>query len=141
MLAEDWDGQLRGVKDRLHVDVETKVVVGFGDLEERSVAVAVARIVDQDVEAAELVDRSVDHARHLVALRNVRFDRYGVATDLLQHGLGRGAVDIDDHDLSAFDREAPGYASSEAGATARDNRDFIGQPHRFRLCLVLLRVE
>ena len=77
-FAEVLDGGLGGEQKAEHVDVEDLVVVLFGDGFDRRELVD-AGVVDQDVEAAELLDGCVDDALRLGGLGDVAADGDGFA--------------------------------------------------------------
>ena len=53
-----------------------------------------ARVVDQDVDGAELLDHAVDGLLHLITVGDVALDRRGAAAELLD--LLRGRLGVDD---------------------------------------------
>ena len=106
------------------VDHEVPVVVGHL---EQQVVPDDARAADEDVQPAELLDDSTDHALDLLPVRDVAGN--GHAVDRCSHLLRRPGVHVRDHDPSALGREPLRRGGADAPSPARDQHDPIVEPH------------
>ena len=113
-----------------------------------------ARVVDQDVDGAELLDDAIDGLLHLLAVRDVALDRRGAPAHLLDllrgrlgvddalslRDLGEDAVglgglgrlvrldlDVRDHDVRAGAGERERVRAAEAARAAGDECDAPGE--------------
>jgi hypothetical protein len=125
--------------DRLDVDRIGPVEVLLADLEQGLVDVAVAGVVDQDVEPAEGADRGLDHGLDLAAPGDVGVDEDGATAgrpDRLGHGAAGVVVDIGDH----HGRPLPGKELCDALAEARAgpgyHRHLVLQAHAVSVRLI-----
>ena len=96
-----------------------------------------AGVVDEDVEAAEVTDRLVDHAQDLGFAGYVGLDRQRLGAeraDFLRGRLGvrPGARVVDDDPFGAGTRQVQRNGSADAGAAARDERHRAFQLHLTR---------
>ena len=87
-----------------------------------------ARIVNHNIQPAELLHRLVEQLRHFRSLRHISLNGYGFAAGLLdlrdgcKGWLGRGGVIDDDAGTGVGERD--GETGAEAAARARDEGDF-----------------
>ena len=126
-FAEVLDRGLRGEQEAEDVDVEHLVEVFFGDgLDGRELVDA--GVVDEDVEAAEVLDGGVDDALGLGGLGDVAADGDGLAAgggDGGDDGVGAGlAGGVVDDDGGAFGGERFGDGGADALGCAGDDCDF-----------------
>ena len=85
------------------------------------------RVVDEDVDAAEFVHR---RRRELVAARFIRdVGAHEMAFHLGRHRLAFVGIELRDHHLRAFLRQAMRVGAAETLARAGDDRDFVLEPH------------
>src|SRR5688572_1619261 len=123
-------GGLRGQQQAEHVDVEVPVEVFFGDVLQRREPVD-TRVVDQDVEPAELLDRRVDNGLRIGLLGDVAANGDRLAAgggDAGDNGLGALlAGGIVDDDGRAFGGEGRGDGGADALGCAGDEGDFSGE--------------
>jgi hypothetical protein len=87
------------------------------------------RIIDKNVEAAELLNSVMDNALHSSAVANICVHGDGAIADLFGYALCRIAAHIDRDDLGAFFREGVCNAFTKAAAGAGDDGDFAVEPH------------
>ena len=139
LLAEDDGGVLAEVEVALEVDVEDDVPLLLRHVEDHLVAKD-AGVVDDDVEAAEGVERLLHHAVSGLEVGDVVVVRDGVAAHLLDlgddlvggallaAGAGGGATEVVDDDASALGREAKRLAAANAASGAGDDGDFAFEP-------------
>src|SRR5207237_10482403 len=93
------------VDDAADVDVHDAVEQGVGRLFKRREGLRQAGVVEQDVDAAETVDRALDHGLDLFAVRYVNLRRIGVAAgcaDLFGRLVGAGRVEVGHQDARAL---------------------------------------
>jgi hypothetical protein len=125
----------------LQDDRHDRVPVLLGHVDERTVSQD-PRVVDEDVEVTEGVDRLGDEGRSARPVRDVERARLGGAArrpDLLddvggEAPVGAGAVDrrapVVDEDSSALGGEQQSMRPTETSARARDDRDLpVELPH------------
>jgi len=74
--------------------------------------------------------RSVEHARHIGALRHVDRERACVRAERRRHPLAIGGITVGDQHLRTFSDELLRDAFAETGAAAGDDRHFAFKPHR-----------
>ena len=94
-----------------------------------------ARVVVQDINAAEPVDDGLDGVDDALLVGDVALEEGGVAAgiaQLLRGSLGLGAH-IDDGNARAVGRQHLRNAQTDAGAGARDNSDLTGKVQRISL--------
>src|SRR5262249_48659467 len=92
---------------------------------------AIARIVDENVEAAEAPDGCRDHALNIASASDVNLDRdrlRALACAFGGDGL-RGALVSDDAPRSLIGEQQRSRAP-DPRAAARDDADFVLEPHR-----------
>src|SRR5207247_4692560 len=82
----------------------------------------------QHVDAAELLDRAIDHRLHRLALGDVAGDRETL--DRVRDLARRRLVHVRDHYLRALAREQLGGGRADAAAASRHQRDAVLEPHR-----------
>ena len=85
---------LRAVEAAGQVDAQVALPQVRVLIRELADVVERARVVDQDVDRAELLDDAIDGFLHLLAVRDVALDRRGAAAHLLD--LLRGRLGVDD---------------------------------------------
>jgi hypothetical protein len=116
VLAAEEDALEVDVLDplpRLHRRVQHRGVVGRAD----------PRVVEEDVDAAELVLRPGVHVPDLVGVRDVGLDR--------QVAL-RPRVEVDADDARALSLEQPGGPGADPARRAGDHADLaVEPPHQF----------
>jgi len=95
------------VKNRLDVDGEHAVELGFGDIEHRLVAMGPAGVVHHDVEPAVGRDHVLDPRGDIARGGDVALDRPRVRSDRGCNLLRARTVEIQDRDLGAFTCEGP----------------------------------
>ena len=118
----------------LQVHLDDRVPLLFGHVDEHPVAQD-ARVVDEDVEIAERLDRGVDEALRTFPVGDVVAVDDRLATtgaDLLDHLLSRGDVgpgavvrraEVVDDDLGTFGGEVQGMLAADAAPGAGDDRN------------------
>ena len=103
------------------VDVEHRLELLVGHLVGDAVP-RVARVVDEDVDLAELVDRLLYELVRDARLRQVAREDGGLAVDLDRRLLGDVAVDVVDEDASALAHEELRRRAADAAGRAGDDR-------------------
>src|SRR5690606_8734449 len=83
------------------------------------------RVVDQDVDAAEVGDGGGDHALDLLAVGHVDIEE--ASADLVGDGLAGGLVDLCDEHAGTLGGEAPRDAGADAVTATGDHRDAAGK--------------
>ena len=123
---------LRAEPGAAQVDVDQARPLLVGELEERHDRLD-ARVVDEDVEAAELFPRLVDHRLDVGALRDVAFDGDRLAAlglNPFDDVFGRlRAFDVVHGDVRAFFGEDFGDAAADAAARTSDERFLTFESH------------
>ncbi len=117
----EWRGQ---------VDVEHGPPLCVGHLLD-DVVPGITGIVDDDVEAAEAIDRARDEALADFGRNHIAHIQHRFAASLPDrlHDLrSRPAVTVVDHQLRAFARQLPGDCGADATPGTGDQRDFSGHP-------------
>ena len=125
----------------LQVDGDDRIPLFLGHVHEHAVAQD-ARVVDEDVELAECLDRGVDHSLATLPARDVVAVRDRLAAhllDLVHDLLGRrlvatGAVgvapEVVDDDLGAFRGKEQRMLPADAAPGTRDDRNApLESPH------------
>ena len=82
IFEHDWNFVTHGIENAPNVDVENAAIFGFGRLFERTFPFDTG-VVKGDVEAAEFIDREIDHRFHVRIFGNVRADECRVAAKFL----------------------------------------------------------
>ncbi len=96
-----------------------------------------ARIVDQDVEAAEMRDHGVEAADHLELGRHVATKAFARTPEgcTLRDRLGeRRAVAVEGGDFGALRRKGERHCAPESTGRARDDHDFLAELHGSLYC-------
>jgi hypothetical protein len=104
----------------------------LGDVEHRLVAMGRARVVDDDVERAERIQRERHQRRHVgVACDVATAEAHGEAGagQRVGHAPSVRLVDVGDHHARALVCEALGDTLAKAGAAARDDRHLAFESH------------
>ncbi len=110
----------------LEVDVDHRVPVGLGDVEEVGGAED-AGVVDQDVDPSERRERRRGRGLDLAAAGDVAADRPGLGAELGGERLGRGGVDVPEREPGAARREQPRAGGADAVGGAGDDDDLAGE--------------
>ena len=111
----------------MHVEHRLELLVGH--LLDGGVP-GVAGVVDDDVEAAELLERRADEPVGEPGLGDVAVDRDRLGSerlDLVHDGGARRLVEIVDHDLRPVPRQLQRDGAADAAARARYESDFAGK--------------
>ena len=114
------------VKDAVEIDVvdlAPDLVAGFLD----AAAVADARVVDEDVQAAEFRLGKGERRLPLVGLRHVVRHRDRCVAERTSAGVGTRAVDVGHHDARAFVHELCRHRRAQPRCRTRDQRDLALQ--------------
>ena len=111
----------------LQVRVDDRVPVIVGHLVQQVVADD-PRARHQHVDAAEFLDRAVDHRLHRLALGDVACDRQ--ALDRVRNLARRRLVHVRDHELRSLAGEQLGGGGADSAAASGDQRDAVLEPHR-----------
>src|SRR5262245_14304533 len=90
-----------------------------------------ARIVEQAIDLAELIDRQRNQRAHLVFLRDVGLAEDASRAELLGERLSFRNPAARDDDFRAFGNEYLRRAQPDAAGCARDHRDLAVQPTHF----------
>src|SRR5690606_35311653 len=127
-LAEVRKRRLRQVEHREDVGAEGTLELLGRNLLDRLLRVLLARVVDEDVEAAESADRPLDERAAMRLLSDVAGDEEtGAAGILLDEPLRflgiLMLVEIGDDDLRAFAREGDRDGAPDAAVAAGHERD------------------
>ena len=131
-VEHDARRRLGAEEPGLEIDVEDEVPVALAHLEQRHPRID-ARVVDEDVEGAELARDPRDHLPRLGHARDVGLDEHRAPAgraDLVRRLLGRGAiVEVVDPHVGAVagERERDGAPDPLLGAG--DERDLSPEPH------------
>src|SRR4051794_6352253 len=112
---------MRHVHDARHVDVEHQLPLLDRRVERRPWTHH-SRVVDEDVEAAELGYRSCDGLLRLLPLRDVRLDHERATTDLVGELPEPYAPPRDESDRGAPPCEHPRSRRTDPAARAGDER-------------------
>ena len=121
-----FDGQ----PDAAHVDRHQLIPLGRRDVPEgpHRQRREDRRVVDEDVDAAELVER---RGGERIAARFVGdVGAHEMAVHLARHRLALVGVELGDHDPGALLGEALRVGAAEALAGAGDDRHLVAQSHR-----------
>ncbi len=114
------------------VDGELLVVAGLGDLKEwRHVEDSGA--IEQDVDAAQVLDRTCDHGVDRFFVGHVDDNGDGALADLAGGGLGLRLEDVGHDDLGPLVRIAPGDGLADAASAACDDRNLVLEPHDMKI--------
>jgi hypothetical protein len=101
------------------------------DVFDRLEAGLVRGVVDQDVDAAEGLDRALDDGAAMRRIADVAGDQQRLAARLLDQPLGLGRVlilrQIGDHDISALAGKGNGDRAADAAVRAGDDCFLVGQ--------------
>ena len=120
-LPQRWHHGGHAQINTLDIDRKHLIELVFGHVHRRLVLIAGPRVVDDDVQAAELRDRRVDDFRPVRRRRHVgghgRDVCSGCGVDVVDFSE-RVAVDVARHDFRAFRHEFAGYRQSEPGCCA-----------------------
>jgi hypothetical protein len=98
------------IENAPNVDVENAAVFSFSGLVKRAFPFD-PRIVEGNVETAELIDGEIDHRFHVRVFRDVGADKRRVPTELFNFG----------NDLRAFFLAAPSQNDLRTGASELDS--------------------
>jgi hypothetical protein len=125
------------VKDGVDVDVEGAVPVLRGDFEDAA-GDGAAGAVDQDVDAAQLVDGSLDRGDGVLGIGHVAADYEGLSAGQFQTrscvaDFGVFEIAADNGDVRAAPREEQRGRRADALGAAGDQADFAVQVHRASL--------
>ena len=132
MRAKHRHGVHGGEVNAFHIDGVAAVKVGFADLECRLVAVRPTGVVDHHVQPAVLGHGVRDQRFDLIALRHIGCKKRSLsagAHDAAYHPLALARVNVVDHHVGAFLRQAQRDAFADAAAGACDDDGFVEQPH------------
>ena len=105
----------------------------FGIVDQRFQRAEHARVVEEDVDAAEPLHGRVGVILHLRQLRHVGLDGVHLAVDLLDRGHAlpeRRRGQIDDHHARALGREAHGGGAPNAAGASGDEHDLPSESRR-----------
>jgi hypothetical protein len=134
------DEVMRGPVDALDVDRVDAIELGFGDFQDRLVAMGGAGVVDHAVDVAERGQRRIAHRGHVIALRHVGTHRARLASCLAdgrRYTLGGFQVQVGHHHAGAFARERVRDALAKARTTTRDYR-YLSRQSGHRLSPVIV---
>ena len=95
------------------------------DVEQAAVLMAVAGIVDHDVDAAKGVQRCLHHLIELAAMRHIGLRPDRVLADIFGNLPCADMIQVGHHNLGAFLGKTPRHSFAEAGSSAGDDRDFV----------------
>ena len=119
--------RLAGVEQREDVRAERALELLGGDVLEALVGHLVGGVVDEDVDPAELGDRSLDDVAAIRLVGHVARQRDAGAFRILDEPQRRVRVvlllgEVRDRDVGALARERQRYGSADAGVAAGDQR-------------------
>ena len=121
---------LRAEHDALEVDTDDGVEVGEVVVDEAVELAADPRVVEHDVEAAELLDREVDRRLHVVGVAHVDALERDRVAQLGGELLTASFVDVGDDDPCVLGDEPLDGRLAEAAGSAGDDRDLPRElPH------------
>ncbi len=129
-------GRVADVEDAIEVDVHLALPL-FGLRLEKQLRLDVARVVDDDVEAAQLGDDPVDHPAHGGVVGHVGLIGHRAAAQLRDRrheGIRVGLrVHVVDGDGRAFASQGQADLAADVPPAPGDQRDLTGEPeiHRF----------
>ena len=107
------DEGLRGEQDRFDVDGENPIELRLLNLHDRLVAMRGAGVVDDNVDAAERVDRLLCGPLDILALRHVGGERDRARANALGGGFSHFAFQVEARNPGALARENLGDAVAE----------------------------
>lgn len=140
----------RGLGDpvqRVDVRLERLVELGIVDVLELLRVDLVARVVDEDVQPAQLVDGALHELGAEATIADVPGKQHGEASlgfDHVAHVLGVGLFggQIGDGDIGPLAREGDGHRRADARVAARDERLAAGESSRAAIgALAVVRVR
>src|SRR4051794_11079034 len=118
---------LRTMKNAFEVDVDNSVKQCFRAQDEGSDGGPARHrgVVDENVDGAEMLNRLLDHALDLPAIRHIylQLEHLGLAQ------VDWVLVDLRDHNLGAVTRQYASDTQANAGSSTGHNRYFAGEFH------------
>src|SRR5438445_1079880 len=131
LLGHGRQDSLGAVERALQVDVQHRIPVFFLHAEQQAVP-RDARIVHQDVDAAELGDHPVGHRRDVGPFGHVRLDDQRAASlrrHRLRRLLGAGYIEVHHRHIRPVPRQGLGDRAPNPLGSARHDRDFPLEHH------------
>ena len=122
-------GLAHGQVDRLHIDRHDAVEVVLGHVLQRLRQMGDAGVVDEDVEAAEMLLGGGHHQAHIGGLGHVHLDRPRRRAQRCGHIEGLGPVAVGDQHLRALGHELGRDAGAKARRRAGDDGHLVLQSH------------
>src|SRR5439155_6258835 len=103
--------------------VHRRVIFLDGDLVDRSDRATEAGVVEQAVEASEVVLRPLDTRANIVLAGDVRALVYDGVAELARQGFAEWILDVSDDHARAFGGEKADRALADAASAAGDDSD------------------
>ena len=122
-----FGGSLDAEQHALDVDVEHAVELGVGDAFQRH-HILDARVVDEDIHAAEGIDGMLDQGELVIPFGHVALegrDRNTIRPEFCLGGFERLGVDVRKHDVETIAGQPPGNALAQTVARTRDDRYLV----------------
>ena len=114
---------MRHQKYGFDVDVEHAVESRFVHLQQRTILVGIAGIVDDDIDLAEFLDGCCNQVVHLGTFRHVAFDGDCTVAKFGRHCLRTLLVHVRDYDFRAFRNIVARNLGTESARRTGDNCD------------------